>query len=450
MRIMDERPNILILSIDSLPYSYSEDIQKELQDLFGGISYKNAMTTASHTSSAMPTLAAGSYVDDLPKHGLPPAGEPTPIAERLAEQGYDCSLWTDNYLFGAEYNYDRGFRAGNRGKPSTKKKIANRINSSPLSRFSDTIEWVYFNVVKNALASGGKDESLYSPASKLNHQAGKWLTNEASSPYFCWVHYMDTHHPYEPPADYLSARGINQSRSEVGKLSRDLVKANREGYSESDLELVRNAYQASVDYLHDELIHFVKSLVEESQFNPDKDILVFTADHGEYLRSGDVQTTGHYPSAYWEDIVHIPLLISAPGLPTSEIADQASLIGLVPTVEKLANGESCTPDDLKTNLCKFVSKSNSKYYSGFRTESGLKAFGWSSGNGDWKTISKVTEEGEVILQTKPEEEEFDTDMIDVPNDVRELIRDHGPFIRDSTSTNRNVNKEHLRNLGYLE
>lgn len=324
---------MFVLTADSLQYEYFADALSRIAELTDGVEFTNAVSTAPQTASSMPTLAAGVYHDETPGRGLPESGSPTPLAEVLAEAGYTCGLWTDNTLFGAAYNYDRGFEAGNLGRPSWKKRVANAVRSGPLSPAFELLEWGYFNVYEPVADRVGSETGFYRPAGDLNRAALDWLAT-TDGRRLCWIHYMDTHHPYQPPTTYLADRSLNgdRSRSELGQFTRDVVKRNGAGATDDALEDVVTAYDACCEYLADETVAFVERLLERGHFDPERDVLVFTADHGECLTPEPYGMMGHLPAAFWEDIVHVPLLIARPDWSRETVDDQVSLIDLLPTV----------------------------------------------------------------------------------------------------------------------
>jgi arylsulfatase A-like enzyme len=104
-----DNSNVFILSSDSLSQSYFGGYLNNIADVIGAVNFTNAITTASDTNSAMPSLAASVYSDTIPGWGLPEDDTPETFATVLSAEGYECGLWTDNHLTGPEYNYDRGF-----------------------------------------------------------------------------------------------------------------------------------------------------------------------------------------------------------------------------------------------------------------------------------------------------------------------------------------------------
>lgn len=285
----------------------------------------------------MPALSAGVYAESISNVGLPAEGNPIPIAEQLASEGYECGLWTDNFLFGEEYNYDRGFHGGIQGDKTTVRTVADILEGfDPLYNFA---EWTYFNIIGRFLDFSGKDSAVWRSAETLHNSAIRWLDSNRTEDVFCWLHYMDTHHPYMPPAEYLDKVSFNHDwgRAELGEFSQATVYNNGKEATESELEDIRTVYEMTCEYLADEVVNFIGSLKDEGHFDPERDTLVFTADHGESLPPTPYNEIGH--KNLREDVVHVPLIISHLGWEPRRISGQVSLIDLMPTLLNIIGQE---------------------------------------------------------------------------------------------------------------
>ncbi len=469
---MTQRGNVFILSVDSLQYRYFAEALTEIADQTSAVEFTNAVAPASHTSSAMPGLAAGVYPDSLSTWALPETGGPTTLAEALREEGYESGLWTDNYLFGAEYNYDRGFTAGNKGQPTWKKRAVNAIKNSPLEPAFGVFEWAYFNVFQRLRNATSGDESFYRPAEDLNESALDWL-EETDDPALCWIHYMDPHHPYEPPAEYLDAESFNGdwTRSELGQFTRNAIKSNGEGLSQAEVADVATAYRAACEYLRDELTEFVSTLVSDGHFDLERDVFVLTADHGECLNPDQYEMMGHVPPAFWEEIAHVPLAISRPDWTRGQVDEQVSLIDLLPTildavdvpVPESAEGRRCsTPSEMEREFATVVSQWHDSEtgaihtYRGVRGSDGTKLFG-SHQRGTDKVVLSHYEAGRLTSETA---EYVSTDGVgpssgdleDSWNTLATKLQDREALIETGETKigATEVDEEHLRNLGYME
>lgn len=462
--------NVFILSVDSLQYRCFADPLSDLAEQLGAVEFTDAIATSVQTNSAMPGLAAGVYDDALATQGPPETGGPSLLAELLAEHGYRGGLWTDNVLFSGEYNYDRGFVGGNLGRPTLRKRAATAVQNSPLSPAFGLFEWTYFNVVQRASDLGADDGSFYRSAAELHDGALRWLDETGDDPTLCWIHYMDAHHPYEPPARYLDDIPLHtqRSRSELGKLSRDVVKSNGENHSQADIEDVASAYYACCSYLWDELSAFIDELLDAGHFDPESDVFVLTADHGECLDPGRFDLMGHVPTAFWEDVVHVPLAISRPDWEARTIHRQVSLIDVMPTVLNAVgipapagiDGQPRrTPEEMVTERALSVSQppTGTNTYRAIRHASGWKLFGRDTEPADDVVLSRFGRDDrtteEVVHASAagegPNTEPATTRWKDL---LTELIDLRGPPIDDQRLSGPavSVDENHLRSLGYLE
>jgi arylsulfatase A-like enzyme len=78
-------------------------------------------------------------------------------------------------------------------------------------------------------------------------------------------------------------------------------------------------------------VSFISDLKSEGHFAISKDVLFFTADHGECL-DGDRDTLGHVPPSLYEDIINVPLVVARPSWECDIIDQQVSLIDIPATV----------------------------------------------------------------------------------------------------------------------
>lgn len=458
-------PNVFLLSADSLRYDYFSEAQEQIADLTGGVSYTNAVAPATQTSSSMPALATGRYTDEFETWGLPASGDPKPLSEVFGEFGYTSGLWSDNFLFGSEYNYDRGFDGGDLGKQTWKKRLSMALQNSSAKRMFPAVEWAYFNIFKRLTGSLGREENFYRSARQLHDSALVWLTRQ-DRPTFAWVHYMDTHHPFEPPSEYLDRYEFNtpRSRGELSQLTREAIKANGEGYSSAEIEDVERAYAAACEYQGEEVVSFVRELKERGQYVPERDILVFTADHGECLSFDKYGMLGHVPPAVWEEVVRVPLVVSTPEWDREMIHEQVPLVGLydmlisaVETTGVDSGIDFGEPKALTSEIARFVTEwevpwedGEIRTYRGVRRDDGTKLFG-----------GRVEDEDQIVLT------EYDTDSLN--DEIRykarnanalgdqrlskiwtELANEVNSSLIERTTTIKQLNEEHLRDLGYID
>ncbi|MFD1640937.1 sulfatase-like hydrolase/transferase [Halohasta litorea] len=460
---MTRQPNIFILSVDSLPYASFQEASERIASLVDGVNFTQAVAPASFTGSSMPAITTGSLTDEVPAWGLPESGEPTPIAEVLAEHGYACGLWTDNYLFGEMYNYDRGFTAGNLGRPGVKKRLANVVRETPLSRFFWLFETAYFGLIEPLLSASSGEESFYRPAQALNEQALNWLeSREKDAPVFCWLHYMDTHHPYQPPSSYLDKQSFSKerSRSELGKFTREAIKSNGEELSAAEQADLKTAFEASCAYTADQLPQFIEQLQESGHYDPDIDILVVTADHGEVLDRSKYGMLGHVPPAFWEEIIRVPLIIGHPDWETDTVAEQVSLLDLKTTILAAAGvtDDSVSPSDLFRTVTPVVSEWDERddsvtTYRGLRRADGRKLFGAKRDGVDTLVATEVGSTGSDTVMFEGTPDVSHEELPEWAQELRDELSSFGDAVEPNSTPEDvtvEVDKQHLKNLGYIE
>lgn len=461
---MTSQPNVFLLSVDSLPYSSFESASERLASLIEGVNFTQAVAPASFTSSSMPAIATGTLTDQIPAWGLPETGSPTPIAEELESAGYKCGLWTDNYLFGSAYNYDRGFVGGNLGQPGIKKRAANFLQDTPLHRVFGLFEAAYFGIIEPLLSATGTESSFYRHAEQLNELALDWLDSQGSdSSYFCWLHYMDTHHPYQPPTSYLSNRSFNtrRTRSELGEFTRDAIKSNGDGLSEEDLADLQTVFDACCEYTEDKLVGFIKKLQQRGHYNPEVDILIVTADHGEVLDKSNRKMLGHVPPSFWEEIVRVPLIIGHPQWSQDSYSHQVSLLDLKRVILDGVgiDSENLSADDLSRTVAPFVSEWEELHedsittYRGVRRNDGKKLFGAKLNENDRLVTTDCIDGTTERIITNIPFENLGDDLLDWEHELLEELSAFGDAIESDSSLSQvreEVDKQHLKDLGYLE
>jgi arylsulfatase A-like enzyme len=168
-------------------------------------------------------------------------------------------------------------------------------------------------------------------ADVLVDQACDWLGSLGQQPFFLWLHFMDPHAPYYPPAEALAAMGAERILPERGRYL-------NAAWNRSDLGVERlRKYRDEIVRLHDsgvrwvdtQLARLVDMLRNLSLW--DSSVLVLTADHGEeFLDHGG---RFHTPAQPYQEMLHVPLLMRVPGVKKMALSDAPfSHVHLTPTV----------------------------------------------------------------------------------------------------------------------
>ena len=263
----------------------------------------------------------------------------------------------------------------------------------------------FFYVERNA-------EQVIEPAIEwMKKQTGNW---------FCWIHLFDPHQPYLPPAPY-------------------------------DEKFRDDLYSGEMAYVDDQLGRVFSFLKENYEL--EKTIIVFTADHGEGL--GDHGERTHSYFAY-NSTIHVPFILYLPGLSGKRIDSNVCHIDIFPTICGVlgyripdhVQGESLIP------IINGKKKRNSSVY--FESMSPYLNRGWAplSGfiKGDLKYIHLPVEEVYDLKKDFPELKNLarNYDLKEMKKSLEDLEGNLGS--ENPTKRRKSIDSESLarfRTLGYI-
>ena len=263
-------------------YGYPRKTSPTLERLASdSVLFENGLAPASWT---LPSLAA-QMTSRLPtRHGatLQNVGRDTSkptIFEVLAQHGFTVLGVTGNHFVSAAFSLAQGFDA--LWYTGLRADDVNRLTLSALE------EW------------DGGDLALF-------------------------VHYMDPHFGYNPPAPFNSM------------FTDPAYKGKQKGYDfgqltptsdAGDIEQVKALYDGEVAFTDQQIGRLLDAL--RTRAPGDEVVLVYSADHGdEFLDHGH---WGHGRHLY-QELVHVPFAIRAPGCRPRRVREIVSLIDLAPTV----------------------------------------------------------------------------------------------------------------------
>jgi arylsulfatase A-like enzyme len=284
----DARPNILLVSIDTLrarslgAYGYARDTSPFLDSIAErGALFENAITASVTTSPAHMSLFTGLYPV---RHGIREglhrkASHAVTLARHFRDAGYRTAAFTEN-----------GYLLRRRG-------------------FGDGFAQYTENVGETRKAPG--------EARRTFGQARRWLEAKAETPFFLFVHTYEVHSPYDPEASYAP---LFRNDGEAGAGSAAIRDA-------------RDRYDREIRIVDEELERLFAAIDEAGL--AESTIVVITSDHGEeFAEHGGYQHGG----AVYEESVRVPLVFVGPGrIPGPQRhAAPVSLVDVAPTLLELA------------------------------------------------------------------------------------------------------------------
>ncbi len=168
------------------------------------------------------------------------------------------------------------------------------------------------------------------PASEVRAAASRWMADQ-DGPYFAFVNFFEAHSPYEPkdPRRY----DPDYTGSADGSLASLRREWSQPGMSPRDVEHVVALYDAEITELDEELGLLLAAIPPEA-------LVVVTSDHGESFDHGYLF---NHPEVLYDSVLHVPLLVRAPGIPARREAAQVGLMDVAPTLLALL-GLPALPD----------------------------------------------------------------------------------------------------------
>jgi arylsulfatase A-like enzyme len=309
-------PNVFLIVIDTMRadrvgwYGDQRGLTPFLDSLAeGGTVFWNAYAQSSWTSPSVATIFTSRYASEhnvIHMHMASVLGpEEKTLAESFKQHGYVTAGFSGNIIVSAALGFANGFDQ--------------------------------FFLIRpggfTALLVKGRAEELDSACLAWVTQASK---QHPGTPMFVYLHYMETHTPYNPPPALLDrvvrTRPHSEERSQWIARAQDGVKAALfGGLDQLDSDAVsglQDLYDAEVTSLDLQLSDLFRRLREQGLLA--NAVVVITADHGEEFREhGHV---GHGMSLY-NELTRVPLLFLTPNSHSrADIRDVVSLVDIAPTL----------------------------------------------------------------------------------------------------------------------
>ncbi|MBN2798812.1 MAG: sulfatase [Deltaproteobacteria bacterium] len=262
------------LRADHLPlYGYDRDTAPLITELAQGAAVmEQARSVAPWTLPSTRTMLSGRYPDRW--------SDSPSIQERLQREGWATAMFGGNVYLSANFQMNRG--------------------------------WGYHRVVNWPLADEQVDQAL------------AWLAEEDGHDSFMVLQFMDLHLPYQEPAAYRHRfAGDRPATISSDTFSRGAM--NSPKLTLDDKQWVRDRYDNNIAYVNDQLGR-MRDTLEQAE------VLVVLADHGEEFWDHNGFEHGH---TLFDELLHVPLVIRAPGVPPGRIAEPVSLLDLTPTLAAL-------------------------------------------------------------------------------------------------------------------
>lgn len=296
------RPSIVLVSVDTLRADAAPSMQSWQRLAARGAWWPAVQSTSSWTMPAVASLQTGLPVsahgaDCLANsgcQGIQP-GVPT-LAEVLAARGYRTAAITANPWITRGTGMARGFH-----------RYVDLAGVPPLR-----------------LALAGPPLGLSPQDARVSvDEALHWLASVGNEPFFLWVHLIGPHMPY-----------LHSPDPQLRALTADALRTG--GVTDAAFrDAVRKAYEDEVAYTDREVSRLLDAL--DARGLLDRAVVAMTADHGEELWEHGGVEHGH---SHHREVVEVPLVLVAPGIPAGTRAGVASLLDVAPTLAAIAGADA--------------------------------------------------------------------------------------------------------------
>ena len=158
-----------------------------------------------------------------------------------------------------------------------------------------------------------------------------WLHANADRPFHLFVHSWATHLPYNAP---------HRARTDWREGKRRIVQRIQSDHA-SGVEYCREAYRRAVEHQSEDNVAALLETLDELELR-DSTAVVITADHGEswgerFADKSEVRGVYQLHGAgLWDEVLHVPLILAAPGLGPAVVPSQVRTVDIAPTVLDLA------------------------------------------------------------------------------------------------------------------
>jgi arylsulfatase A-like enzyme len=159
--------------------------------------------------------------------------------------------------------------------------------------------------------------------------AVEWIRASADEPFFLWIHILDPHWPYEPPAEWVDEGAHPRFGMSWGDHETVTnVQAGNTKIGPDDREFVRALYRGEIRYADANIGRVVDELKTLGLY--EDSLIVFASDHGEEFWEHGTYEHGH---TLYEEVLRVPLAFKLPHSKyTDNIASAVSTESVTPTM----------------------------------------------------------------------------------------------------------------------
>ncbi|MHC4470834.1 MAG: sulfatase [Planctomycetota bacterium] len=336
-----ERPNVLVLLVDTLRADHlgAYGYERPTSPSFDRLARESALFTRCRVASTWTKPSTASILTGLlpTAHGAVEHREILPdeavtLAEVFRSAGYRTAAWSDNPFVSPDFGFGQGFESFDGAEPSV------FVNGTLLGKALWTLR-----VVSLSGRLVGEKLATDRGSAELTRRLLGWIDGlEAGAPWFAYLHVMEPHLPYDPPAPFrgrfadpsYSGPDLDRPPRYLGFLPFERA----EPLPEDRRRHLVARYDEEILCWDAALGDLVAGLRRRGLL--DSSVVVVLSDHGEEFYEHGGWTHGH---SLYEELIRVPLLIRAPGLAPRRIDAPVRATDLYPTLLSLSGLEAESP-----------------------------------------------------------------------------------------------------------
>jgi arylsulfatase A-like enzyme len=324
-----KRPNIVFILVDTLRadhlpmYGYGRQTAPNLNALAAaGVTFTQMYAPSSATRPSVASIFTSLYPivhktnherDFLPDSVVT-------LAEILRDAGYQTFGISGNPNVSSVFGFAQGFDAYHLSKPEGAFRLT--VMGSILE---DVLNKEMFDFVSR------EHLEIKGRADGITEFTLRWMERNFNGPAFLYVHYIDPHDPYSPPApfdnafDYRRAPPLRAGRVEPLQLVST-------GHDRARVAHTIDQYDGEILYNDQEIGRLLAGLKQLGIL--DNALVIMTSDHGEEFWEHD--QVGHDKTLY-EEVVRVPFIVSWPEriAPGASYREMVNLVDVMPTMLEL-------------------------------------------------------------------------------------------------------------------
>jgi len=336
-----DRPNILIISIDTLRgdhcsfNGYWRQTTPNLDRLAKeSVVFSNAFSCSPITLPSLSSIMTGKYPQ---RHGVRDnlnyrlGSKNLTLAEILKKEGYSTGAVVANRVTHSSRKLDQGFDY-----------YGESFAYDHLSYLIPGLISYKIFVERTGL------ENLWHwkwGAGYCTDLSLRWLKEHYRERFLLWVHYMDPHCPYDPPKKFADSFKVSSETWFKGRFTYDSFNRIYENLppKEEEIQGIHRLYDGEILYADYEIGRFLETVKRLGLFQ--NTIVIFTSDHGEGLGDEHYWYGGHTHFIFSQDI-SVPLFIRFPDQRFKDVVSTtlsnidifATVLDIVGILDKYAQG----------------------------------------------------------------------------------------------------------------